>query len=135
MTYKQTALRFVRYAVVGVVTNLAGYLVYLAITSAGAGPKSTATVLYAVGATMGYFGNRNWAFRHSGNMLESWTGYCLFHVGGYLLNMSLLHIFVDKLGFPHQLVQAVAIVIVACYLFVALNMVVFRARTTARPNE
>jgi hypothetical protein len=50
----------------------------------------------------------------------------LAHVVGYCLNLSLLLVFVGKLGYPHQWVQGAAILIVACYLFLAFKFFVFR---------
>lgn len=124
-----TILRFMRYALVGVVTNVAGYVIYLLVTFAGAGPKATMSVLYVAGAALGFFGNRQWAFRDSGAIGSSALLYVLCHAGGYLINFALLHVFVDRLGYPHQFVQAVAIVVVALYLFAALNLVVFRHKS------
>jgi putative flippase GtrA len=121
-----TILRFIRYAIVGVATNAAGYLLYLLVTFAGAEPRVAMSVLYVVGATLGYFSNRKWAFGHSGAISRSAMLYVLFHTGGYLINFTLLYVLVDKFGFPHQLVQAFAIAVVASYLFVALNLIVFR---------
>ena len=121
-----------RYGIVGVATNAAGYCVYLLITSTGASPKITMTALYLTGALLGFFGNRQWAFRHAGGMRRSAILYAIFHTGGYLIDFALLSVFVDGLGYPHQLVQAVAVVVVALYLFAAFNLVVFRAVPLSR---
>lgn len=126
MVSSTIALRFIRYALVGLATNLAGYMVYLLVTWLGVAPKSAMTVLYLVGASLGYFGNRQWAFRYSGSVWRSSLKYVAFHAGGYALNYLMLYIFADELGFPHQLVQAVAVVAIAGYLFVAFNLFVFK---------
>lgn len=47
---------------------------------------------------------------------------------GYLLNLILLLLFVDWLDFPHQIVQGIAIVVVAIFLFVVLRIFVFAPR-------
>lgn len=121
-----TVRRLVRYGLVGIATNLAGYALYLVVTHVGLGPKLTMTLLYVAGATFGYVGNRQWAFRHTGSVLHSSTGYVLAHAGGYLLNFALLHVFVDRLGYPHEIVQGFAILLVAGYLFLVLNLLVFK---------
>lgn len=126
MAVSATISRFLRYAIVGVSTNALGYLLYLLVTLMGLGPKTTMSILYFVGAALGYFGNRRWAFRYSGNIWRSSAGYFIFHAGGYCINLGLLFMFVDRLGYPHQVVQAGAILVVAAYLFVALNLVVFK---------
>lgn len=135
MPYSQTLGRFLRYALVGVATNLAGYAVYLLVTFIGLGPKLTMTILYVVGASVGFFGNRQWAFRHEGDIRRSGFGYLLCHAGGYAINFALLHLGVDRLGYPHQLVQAIAVFVVAVYLFLALNLIVFRAEKPSGMTE
>lgn len=129
------ALRFIRYALVGLATNLAGYTVYLIITSLGVAPKTAMTALYFIGASLGYIGNRKWAFRYSGSVWRSALKYLAVHSGGYLLNFLMLHIFAEQLGLPHQLVQAAAIAVVASYLFVFFNFFVFKAASIEGPTK
>lgn len=119
--------RLVRYAVVGIATNLAGYAVYLLVTWAGVEPKIAMTCLYAVGAAVSFVGNRNWTFGHRGSITAGAVRFAIAHLLGYLLNLSLLVIFVDRLGLPHQLVQGVAILVVALFLFVLFRAFVFPA--------
>lgn len=120
-----------RYAFVGLASNLAGYLVYLLLTYLGTTPKLTMTALYAAGATIGFFGNRTLTFEHRGGVLSAGFRYLLAHVLGYLLNLVILVVFVDSLGYPHQAVQAVAIFVVAAMLFVLFKAFVFPARCEA----
>lgn len=114
-----------RYGLMGLTINLAGYLVYLLVTFLGATPKITMSLLYVAGAAAGYWGNRQLTFMHRGSMLASGTRYLLAHGMGYLINLTILMVFVDRLGFAHQWVQAVAIFIVAGYLFLAFKFFVF----------
>jgi putative flippase GtrA len=120
-----TLLRLLRYGAVGMAMNVAGYLVYLAITRAGAEPKATMSFLYFVGATLGYFGHRRLAFGFHGSYLSSAARYVLAHFAGYGLNLALLLVFVDRLEYPHQIVQGTAIFVVAAFLFVCFNYIVF----------
>lgn len=117
--------QLIRFAFVGIVSNLAGYLLYLLLTYFGATPKLTMTLLYVVGATIGYIGNRNLTFAHKGSLFGSGVRYLLAHCVGYGINLVILIIFVDKLGYPHQWVQAVAIFVVAGCLFIAFKFFVF----------
>ena len=57
--------------------------------------------------------------------------YGLAYLVGYGLDWLLLHVFVDELGYPHQLVQAAAALIVAAYLFPTLRLFVFRGAQAA----
>ena len=107
--------QFFTYALVGLLTNFAVYLIYLVLTYTWGAPKLIMTVMYVLGASLGFFANRRFTFpneRHSG-----YTGirYTIAYISGYLLNLLLLLFFVDWLGFQHQIIQAIAIVIVSVF--------------------
>lgn len=121
-----TFWRLVRYGVVGMASNIGGYLIYVSVTYLGLGPKLAMTLLYFAGATIGYMGNRQLAFSHTGNILRSSAGYLMAHTVGYAVNFVILYVFVDLMGYPHQMVQGVAILAVAGYLFLVLNFIVFK---------
>ncbi|WP_375227394.1 GtrA family protein [Roseobacter sp. S98] len=127
--YKTLLNQLLRYAVVGVASNLAGYLLYLLVTYLWLPPKQAMTLLYAVGATVGYVGNRRLTFSYRDGVAASALRYSIAHLGGYFFNLALLLIFVDRLGYSHQLVQAIAIFLVAPYLFLAFKYYVFPATT------
>jgi putative flippase GtrA len=114
-----------RYALVGTTINIAGYLVYLLITFLGVTPKIAVTFLYIAGASVGFWGNRKLAFMHQGSLLGSGVRYIIAHIFGYLLNLAILILFVDMLGYAHQWVQAFAVFVVAGYLFLAFKFFVF----------
>lgn len=100
--YKGSFKKLTRYAFVDIVSNLAGYLVYFLVTYLGATPKITMTLLYGVGATIGYIGNRNFTFSHKGSLLGSGVRYLIAHFFGYFINLVILIIFVDHFMYPHQ---------------------------------
>jgi len=125
----QAARQLLSYAMVGVLSNLAGYALYLLLTHLGCTPKLTMTMLYAAGATIGFFANRRFTFRHDGHVGATGIRFMVAHALGYLLNLALLLIFVDVLGFAHQIVQAIAIVVVALFLFMLFRLFVFVQRS------
>lgn len=118
-------MQFIKYGIVGIVSNLTGYVAYLLLTYLGTTPKITMSMLYAVGATIGYWGNRNLTFKHRGSLLGSGIRYIITYLMGYIINLTILITMVDQLGYTHQFVQAVAILIVAAFLFFALKFFVF----------
>jgi putative flippase GtrA len=121
----RTTIQLIRYGLVGLASNLVGYLVYLFITYLGVAPKIAMSVLYVIGATIGFVGNRRLTFAHKGSLFGAGIRYLIAHCIGYALNLSILIFMVDKLGYPHQWVQAAAIFIVAAYLFFAFKFFVF----------
>ncbi|WP_092441178.1 MULTISPECIES: GtrA family protein [unclassified Pseudomonas] len=124
--------QFFRYAMIGVLTNFCGYAVYLFLTYLWGAPKLTMTLLYSVGALIGFIANRRFTFRHDGHIGIAGSRYLLVQLTGYLLNLLLLTLFVDWMGFTHQLVQAVSIIVVAVFLFVLSRVFVFAPQPTEK---
>jgi len=118
--------QLLRYGVVGIVSNGALYLGYLALTSLGVGHKTAMTGLYAAGVLGTFFFNRRWTFLHQGGIAESFLRYVTTFLLGYILNLSGLAFFVDRLCYPHQIVQALLVFVVAAFLFVMQRFWVFR---------
>ena len=127
--------QLLRYAATGAISNAAGYFVYLVITYFGMSPKYAMSFLYAVGATVGFFGNRRLTFSYKGRIFGSGVRYLIAHALGYLMNLAILIVFVDVFGYAHQLVQAVAVFAVAAFLFVAFKYFVFRTTEVGAIGE
>ena len=125
LSSKKTLRQFFSYALIGVLTNFLGYATYLILTYLWGTPKLTMTALYFVGASIGYLANRRFTFRYDGGIGVAGVRYLLAQVAGYLLNLVLLLLLVDWFDFPHQIVQAIAIVVVAIFLFIVLRIFVF----------
>lgn len=123
---RKSLTQLFRYGLVGIASNLAGYLIYLSVTYLGATPKTTMSILYGVGALVGFWGNRKLTFGHKGSLLGAGARYIIAHCFGYLINLAILIVMVDKLGYAHQWVQAIAIFAVATFLFLAFKFFVFR---------
>lgn len=122
---RKTLQQLFSYALIGALTNVLGYALYLLLTYLWGAPKLTMTLLYFTGASISFFSNRRFTFRHDGHIGVTGARYLLVQFAGYLLNLVLLLLFVDWLGLSHQIVQATAIVVVAIFLFVLLRFFVF----------
>jgi putative flippase GtrA len=119
---------FIRYAIVGLTLNLLGYMIYLLVTSLGVSPLTTVTIFYPLSVLAGYFAHRRYTFRHNTQGLEGTVliRYILVYVAGYLINVALLEVLYRQMGYPHQLVQILAVFMVAGFLFIAMKLFVFR---------
>lgn len=120
-----------RFGIVGVSTNAAGYCIYLLVTWAGLPPKLAMSGLYALGAVMGFFLNRRWTFGHSGGISGAGLRFALAHGLGYLINFTMLSVLHDQMEWPHQWVQALAVIVVAGFLFVSFRLFVFPVARTS----
>lgn len=114
-----------KYAVVGLLNNLRGYLIYLLITALWLDPKVAVAIMYPVGAALGYFAHARYSFSYEGNTSHGVVRYFLAHLLGYSTNLGMIKFFSDYLGYPHQLVQVAAIVAVAGLLFILFRYFVF----------
>ena len=117
---------FLRYATVGAISNVAGYLIYIALNLVGCGPKLAMTLTYGVGVLQTFLFNRRWSFQFSGTTAPALVRYIFVYAVGYLINFLALMLLVDKLGFPHVVVQGLMILIIATMLFLAQKYWVFR---------
>jgi putative flippase GtrA len=124
-SFVATVGQVVRYGVVGVLNNLLGYLIYLLITWRWLDPKLAVTLMYPIGAITSYFGHAQYSFAYRGRTSFGIMRYAIAHLIGYGVNIGMLYMFSDRLGFPHQVVQAVAIVAVAGILYLLFRNFVF----------
>lgn len=122
--------QFFRYAMVGLVSNAILYLTYLALTQMGMGSKLAMTLLYALGVAQTFFFNKSWTFKHQGAKTSAFVRYCIAYGIGYLFNVFGLFMLVDRLGYPHQIVQGLLILATAVLLFLLQRFWVFSFHKT-----
>jgi len=120
--------QFLRYTIVGLGSNVALYVGYLCVTSLGVGHKMAMTLLYATGILVTFLVNRNWTFRDRGNTPGTFVRYVVIYGLGYLVNFAGLYLFVDQIGYPHQIVQGALILCVAILLFLLQRYWVFSSQ-------
>ncbi|MET1414198.1 GtrA family protein [Roseibium sp. HPY-6] len=121
-----TTRQMVRYGVVGALTNLLGYLIYLLVTWLWLEPKVAVAIMYPIAALTAYFGHAKYTFEYNGYQTRGLFRYCVSHAIGYATSLGMLFVFFDLLGYPHQLVQAASIFVVAGLLFLLFRFYVFR---------
>ncbi len=85
------------------------------------------TILYPLAMIYGYFLHKRFSFPRIGGGQNGavMVRYIIVNCLGYLLNMCLIYILHDRLGYPHQWIQVVAIFVVASFLFFSLKLFVF----------
>jgi putative flippase GtrA len=123
-----TQRQFVRYATIGLVSNLALYLIYILLTNDLLQPHAAMTIMYAVGVLCTFVFNRNWTFAYLGTGWAPLMRYILVYAFGYVINFLMLSILVDKFGYPHELVQGGLILFLAGLIFLAQKLWVFDSR-------
>jgi len=121
-----TLAQLIRYGLVGLGSNLLLYLAYLLLTGLGLGPKWAMSSLYVVGVLQTFYFNRKWTFAHVGRLDATLMRYCASYGLGYLVNLLALQVLADQMGYPHQAVQGVMILVLAVMLFLLQKFWVFR---------
>lgn len=117
--------QLIRYGLVGLISNIAIYFIYLLITYLGLEPKIAMTLMFSLGAYIGFVGNRKWTFTHQGDASKAVFRFFVAYFVAYILNFFCMWITVDRMGMPHYLVQAVNIVVISALLFIAQKYWIF----------
>lgn len=124
-----------KYAFVGLGSNLLLYMVYLYLTAAGMGHKSAVSALYLLGVLVTFLFNRGWTFGHGGSVALVLPRYVVVYLFAYTFNLILLYLFVDVWGFAHQVVQGVLILVIAILIFTAQKLWIFAADAVSIPRN
>jgi putative flippase GtrA len=119
---------FIRYAVVGVVTNGFGFLLYVIFTTLGVSPVLTISIFYPIHIGLSFYLNKKWSFKHKGRISTSAARYLIAYIGCYAVNVVVLKFFCGYLGYSHLIVQAIAVLVIALLLFLAQKHWVFKTR-------
>jgi putative flippase GtrA len=104
----------------------------------GMGHKTAVSLLFAVGVTQTFFLNKRWTFAHRGYGPDSYARYWAAYGMAYVLNLANLVLFVDLLGYNHQIVQGLLVIGIAALLFLVQKFWVFREvapGTDAEPGQ
>lgn len=128
MLDRNTLAQFIRFGIVGVVSNGVLYLGYVALTAASLGPKLAMTLVYVAGTLQSFLFNKRWSFRSVNGYAPELVRYVLAYAFGYALNLAALFVLVDRLGLPHRVVQGFVIVALAFVLFALQKLWVFPPR-------
>ena len=120
--WRGQALRFL---MVGVASNVLLFVMYLVLTALGTGHIVAMTGLYFLGVIQTFVLNKRVTFKHGGATASSLRRYAVSYGVCYVLNLVTLIWLVDRLGYPHRLVQGVAIVTIGALLFLLQKFWVF----------
>lgn len=119
-------MQVLRFGIVGLISNLLIFLIYLALTEIGMGHKSAMTLLFVVGVAQTFVFNKRWTFGYDGIIQGAFLKYVVIYALVYLLNLTFLFLLVDILDNPHQVVQGLMILISGLILFLLQKFWVFR---------
>jgi putative flippase GtrA len=115
-----------RYGIVGLGSNGLGYILYLGLTALDMPPKLAMSLLYMVGVLQTFVFNKSWTFRYAGRGRLAFRRHIALYAFGYGLNLLLMALFIDTLGWAHQWVMAGLVLLMAVFFFAGQKFWVFR---------
>ena len=120
--------QFILYAKYGLILNLFGYLLYIALSESGLSPFISVSITYPLGILLSYYFHSRYTFRHKStrNDYKSISKYIFIYVTGYFLNIIVLLFLHNTLHIPHEIAQLIAIIIAPFYFFIGNKYWVFR---------
>lgn len=122
------SLQALRFGIVGLISNIVLYLLYLILVKLGADPKLVVTALYVLGLSWTFFFNKLWSFSHRGDWGRASVRYFSLYGGLYITNILVLVLLVDVLGLPHAFVQAGVVMVFIPIVFLMQRYWVFSKR-------
>lgn len=125
------AWRVLRFLAVGGVVNLVFYGLYLLITLAGVPPLAAMTTTYGGAVLAGFLLNRRITFSDRNVRDGALLRYCAAYGIGFLANLSILWLFAERLGYSHEIVQALVTLILPIVLFLMQKHWVFAGKGAA----
>jgi putative flippase GtrA len=121
-----------RYLMVGALTNLFWYGIYLIGTWSGVPPLAMATISYVLAVLTSYAFNRKWSFSSSRPHAQAGPRYILAYGIGYLNQMAWLYGLTYGLAIRHEISQLLAAGTTAILIFGILRFWVFATSRKAR---
>lgn len=118
-------VQFVKYGIVGLLSNGILFCLYLMFTWLGMEHKIAMTLLYTLGIMQTFIFNKKWTFEHQGLMKSTLPRYVAAYMVGYIFQLVSLIIFVDIYKFPHQLIMGALIIVTAVLIFLLQKYWVF----------
>lgn len=119
----ESIARIARYGIVGIVTNLLGYLLFLAMLFGGMPAVLTSGVTYLIIVPASYYANRRWTFRSGSTHSKDIPRYLIAYgvglaaaVGGMKVLSAILH---------PALAQLLVIVLAAAAIYISLVILRF----------
>lgn len=118
-------LRLARYAIVGLASNGALYVGYIALTAVRVPPEAASAALFVVGIAATYVVNRGWSFKSRENHGWAAPRYAATYLTGFGIQIGVLALAHRILDIPHLVAQLGAMACAAATIFLLLNYWVF----------
>lgn len=118
--------QIIRYSSVGIITNFIGYAMYLGIANIiGVTPPIAAIASGFLVIGISYYLNRRFSFEHEGKGMNLAVRYYILYLSSIFLHSLVIFVFSNLLGFPHEIIAGISLVIISFALFIIQKNILF----------
>ena len=118
--------QIIRYGSVGIITNFIGYAMYIGIANIiGVPPPIAAIVSGFLVIGISYYLNRRFSFAREGKGMNLAVKYYILYLSSILLHSLVIFVFSNLLGFPHEIIAGISLVIISFALFIIQKNILF----------
>jgi putative flippase GtrA len=126
--------RLSKFALVGLAGTLTYYVLLFIFVEWLLLPVLVSTsIAFPLVVLQQYLLHHTWTFQSTKRHIHSMPAYFLMTATGFCINLCIMYIGVDMLGFYYAAVQFIAIASVTTWNFMVSNLVIFRDVKSARP--
>lgn len=93
------------FGTVGVISNISMFLLYVVFVGFYMDSKAAVTITYILNLLISFYLNKNITFSSEGCGFQKLWRFFFLYLCMYFLNIFLLHLFVDRLLIPPEIVQ------------------------------
>ena len=123
-----TVNQIIKYSSVGMLTNIIGYILYIVISNIiGINPSIAAILSGFTVIGISYLLNTRFTFKSKNKGLVGAVKYFLLYICAILLQSLIIFIFSGILGFAHEIIAAISLIIISFSLFLIQKFYFFQS--------
>jgi putative flippase GtrA len=126
---------FLKFVVVGVTNTLGGYAFYAALLVLGMNYALALTLEYVAGIAYGFLLNKRWTFKAQAKSAQQASRFVALYGFIYVLNVTLLMIFVERLALSPYLAQIFILGFLTLLSFVVQKHWIFTKQPTVAHDQ
>jgi len=116
-----------KYGSVGIVTNALGYIIYIAVANLlGINPPVAAIISGLLVISLSFYLNKRFSFDNNNKSIGLAVNYFILYGIAILFHSLIVFIFSNILGFAHEIIAGINIILISCSLFLIQKFLLFR---------
>ena len=118
--------QIIRYSSVGIITNAMGYILYIGVANIiGLNPPIAAIFSGFMVIGVSYYLNKHFSFKHNSKGSNLAIKYYVLYISAILVHSFAIFLFSNILGFAHEFIAGISLIIISCSLFIIQKNILF----------